>query len=70
MDMQFHWLQDQECQQQFRISWQPEKVNYADYWTKHYPATHHQNMCKEFLTPHIILEMLRIEQQTHAAIAA
>jgi hypothetical protein len=45
-------------------------VNYADYWMKHHPATHHQNMCKEFLTPHIILEMLRIEQQAHAARAA
>jgi hypothetical protein len=21
MDMRFHWLQDQECQQQFRIYW-------------------------------------------------
>jgi hypothetical protein len=61
MDMQFNWLQDQECQQRF---------HYADYWTKHHPATHHQNMRKEFLTPHIILEMLRIEQQTHAARAA
>ncbi len=70
MDMQFHWLQDQECQQQFCINWKPGKVNYADYWMKHHPATHHQNMRKEFLTPHIILEMLRIEQQTHAARAA
>ena len=70
MDMQFHWLRDQECQQQFCIYWQPGKVNYADYWMKHHPATHQQNMCKEFLMPHIILEMLRIEQQTHAARAA
>ncbi len=70
MDMQFHWLQDQECHQQFRIYRQPGKVNYADYWMKHHPATHHQNMRKEFLTPYIILEMLRIEQQTHAARAA
>jgi hypothetical protein len=70
MDMRFHWLQDQECQQQFRIYWRPRKLNYADYWTKHHPAHHHQNMRKEFLTPHIILEMLRIEQQTYAARAA
>jgi hypothetical protein len=27
-------------------------------------------MCKELLTPHIILEMLRIEQQQYAACAA
>ncbi len=70
MDMQFHWLQDQECQQHFRAYWRPGKVNYADYWMKHHPAPHHQNMRKEFLTPHIILEMLRIEQQTYAARAA
>ena len=70
IDMQFHWLRDQECQQQFRVYWQPGKMNYADYWTKHHQATYHQNMRKEFLTPHIILEMLRIEQQTHAARAA
>ncbi len=70
MDMQFHWLWDQECQQQFHIYWWPRKLNYADYWTKHHPATHHQNMRKEFLAPHIILEMLRIEKQTHAARAA
>jgi hypothetical protein len=54
MDMRFHWIQDQECQQQFRIYWQPGKMNYADYWTKHHP---------ESLTPHIVLEMLQIEQQ-------
>ncbi len=29
------------------------KLNYADYWTKHHPAPHCQNMRKEFLTPHI-----------------
>ncbi len=45
-------------------------MNYADYWTKHHPATHRQNMRKEFLTPHIILDMLRTEEQTHAARAA
>jgi hypothetical protein len=70
MDMQFHWLRDQEFQQQFQIYWCPGKLNYVDYWTKHHTAPHHQNMCKEFLTPHIILEMLRIEQQTYADRAA
>jgi len=33
MDMRFHWLQDHECQQQFRIYWKSGKMNYADYWT-------------------------------------
>jgi hypothetical protein len=52
-----------ECQQQFQINWQPGKFNYADYWTKHHPESHHPNMCKEFLMPFINLEMLQIEQQ-------
>ena len=27
MDMRFHWLQDRECQKQFRIYWRPGKLN-------------------------------------------
>jgi hypothetical protein len=69
-DMRFHWLRNQECQQQFRIYWHPGKLNYANYWTKHHPETHHCNMQKEFLTPHIVLKMLWMEQQNHAACAA
>ena len=62
MDVQFHWLRDRECQQQFRIYWQPGKLNYADYWTTHHPTAHHRNIRKEFLTPYTALEMLKIEQ--------
>eukprot|EP00804_Cyclotella_cryptica_P025870 CCRYP_002727-RH/>CCRYP_002727-RH protein AED:0.35 eAED:0.35 QI:0/0/0/1/0/0/2/0/354 len=45
MDMHFHWLRDRECQE-FRLYWRPGKLNYANYWTKHHPVTHHQNICK------------------------
>jgi hypothetical protein len=69
MDMRFHWLRDRECQRQFRIYWRPEKVNYADYWTKHHPESHHRNIRKEFLTPTIVIEMLRIEQQLQQKVA-
>ncbi len=69
MDMQFHWLRDRECQQQFRIYWQPGKLNYADYWTKHHPTAHHWNIRKGFLTPHTVLAMLRIEQGVAAKAA-
>ncbi len=68
--MRFHWLCDSECQRQFPIYWQPGKLNYANYWTKHHPESHHCNMRKEFLMPHIVLEMLRMEQQNYAARAA
>ena len=70
MDMCFHWLSDRECQEQFRIYWRPGKLNYADYWTKHHAALHHKNIRKEFLTPHIVLEMLRVEQSRLEAAAA
>ena len=61
MDMRFHWLRDRECQQQFKFYWRPGKQNHADYWTKHHSAAHHINIRKEFLTPLIVLEMLRIK---------
>ena len=51
MDMQFHWLRDRECQQQFRICWQPGKLNYADYWTKHSQQPIIGTYAKKFLTP-------------------
>jgi hypothetical protein len=70
MDIKFHWLRNQECQRQFCIYWQPGKLNYAKYWTKYHPELHHCNMQKEFLTPHIVLEMLRMEQQSYVARAA
>ena len=46
MDMRFHWLKDRECQQQFKFYWQPDKLNHADYWTKHHSAAHHVNYQK------------------------
>ena len=51
MDMRFHWLRDRGVnQRQFRFYWRPGPYNYADYWTKHHPASHHRNMRAEFLT--------------------
>jgi len=70
MDMRFHWLRDQECHEQFRIYWRPGKLNYADYWTKHHQAKHHQNVRRAFLTPYIVVEMLRQEKSRIAAAAA
>ena len=68
-DMRFHWLRNRECQQQFKIYWRPGKTNYADYWTKHHSAAHHVNICKEFLTPYIVLEMLRLKQNKPTMVA-
>jgi hypothetical protein len=49
------------------IFWRPGKLNYADYWTKHHSAAHHINICKEFLTPLIVLEMKRQAPMTARA---
>jgi hypothetical protein len=69
MEMRFNWLRDRECQRQFRIYWRPGKMNYANYWTKHHPESHHKNIQKEFLTPTIVIEMLQIEQQLQQKVA-
>ena len=66
MDMHFHWLCDRECQDQFRFYWRPGKLNYANYWTKHQSASHHQNICKEFIMPYTIVEMLHLDLQLQA----
>jgi hypothetical protein len=50
MDMQFHWLHNQEAQGQFKIYWQPGGTNLADYFTKHHLPAHHVNVRAEFLT--------------------
>jgi hypothetical protein len=39
-------------------------MNYADYWKKHHPESHHRNIQKKFLKPTIVIKMLRIEQTT------
>ena len=67
VDMRFHWLRERECQEQFRIFWRHGKLNYANYWTKHYPATHNKNTRTEFLNLYIGLEMLHQQKSTAAA---
>ncbi len=67
MDMHFHWLCDQEAQEQFKIYWQPEGTNLADYFTKHHPPAHHVNIRAEFLTKVKDLtetKCIKIERQT------
>ncbi|KAL7488941.1 hypothetical protein ACHAW6_014541, partial [Cyclotella cf. meneghiniana] len=67
MDMRFHWLRDREAQLQFRFYWRPGKSNLADYWTKHHTAAHHVNVRHDYLTPYIVLEMLRMSNAAAAA---
>ena len=44
IDMRFYWVRDRVRQGQFIIHWKRGRDNYADYYTKHFPASHHQQM--------------------------
>jgi hypothetical protein len=50
MDMRFHWIRDQRKQGTYTIQWQPGKDNYADYFTKEHPTSHHKKMRFKYLT--------------------
>ena len=59
-DMRMFWLRDREVQKQFRFFWRPGPTNdKADYQTKHFAPSHHQNIRPELLTPVEILNALR-----------
>ena len=64
--MRFHWLRDRELQEQLRFYWRSGKLNYADYFTKHHPAAHHINICKEFLTSQWVLKDLALRKAAAA----
>jgi Reverse transcriptase (RNA-dependent DNA polymerase) len=49
IDMRFYWLRDRIEQKQFQVHWQPGSLNFADYFTKHHPPKHHQNIRPAYL---------------------
>ena len=59
MDMRYYWLRDRETLEQFRFFWRAGKLNLANYFTKHFSATHHVNTQDEFITKKTVLNVLR-----------
>jgi hypothetical protein len=49
IDMRYYWLQDRECQEQFKIEWAAGANNKADYFTKHFSVSHHREKRPEYL---------------------
>ena len=49
IDMRFYWVQDRVEQGQFHIFWAPGAENMGDYYTKHHPIYHHQQMRPQIL---------------------
>lgn len=52
IDMRYYWVRDRIQQKHFHVFWKPGSTNLADYFTKHFPATHHQNMRPLFVAAH------------------
>ena len=44
IDMRFYWIRDRVKQGQFIVHWKAGRDNLADYFTKHFPASHHRRM--------------------------
>jgi hypothetical protein len=49
IDMRFYWIRDRVRQKQFHIFWKKGSLNKADYFTKHHPASHHQQIRSAYL---------------------
>jgi hypothetical protein len=49
IDMRFYWIRDRVRQGQFHVYWKRGILNRADYFTKHHPASHHQQIRSSYL---------------------
>ena len=49
IDMRFYWIRDRVRQGQFLVYWRKGSLNKADYFTKHHPASHHQDIRSAYL---------------------
>ena len=44
IDMRFYWIRDRVKQGQFQVFWRKGSEQLGDYYTKHFPASHHREM--------------------------
>ena len=49
IDMRFYWIRDRVRQGHFHVYWKRGSLNRADYFTKHHPASHHQQIRSSYL---------------------
>jgi hypothetical protein len=49
IDMRFYWIRDRVRQGHFHVYWRKGSLNRADYFSKHHPATHHQQIRSSYL---------------------
>jgi hypothetical protein len=48
-NMRYHWLKDRIARSHFNLYWAPDRLNMADYFTKHHPLSHHKQMRYQYL---------------------
>ena len=48
-DMRYFWLKDRISRSEFFVYWDKGSNNHADYWTKHWPATYHQQIRPNYI---------------------
>ena len=61
--MQYNWLKDRERLKQFIIYWAKGANNFADYFTKHFPSSYHQQIRSTYL-----LNLLKIIKNIQHAV--
>ena len=59
-DMRYHWLQDRVKSKDFYIYWDKGKINRADYHTKHFSPSYHQEQRKHYiLQGHLLTQKMK-----------
>jgi hypothetical protein len=51
MDMRFYWVRDRVRLGHFIVHWKKGDDNRADYFTKHFPPSHHREIRTTYLLP-------------------
>ena len=59
-DMRYHWLQDRTKSKDFHIYWDKGSRNRADYSTKHFPPSYHQEQRPNYiLKGYLLLQKMK-----------
>ena len=59
-DMRLYWIKDRVHDKEFYICWSAGANNFADYFTKHFSPSYHQQ-----IQPHYILKNFNISSAEH-----
>jgi hypothetical protein len=65
-DMRYHWIEDRIKQGQIDLIWKAGKLNWADYFTKHFPAAYHRLMRYKYLAHHLSIIRRRKMQSANS----